>query len=807
MNCTHCALPVPRAAIEPGSVAQFCCQGCRTVHDFLRAHGLERFYELQADAPGPRAPAHTTGGGYEHVDHPAFREHHVSRTLDGLAWVELCLEGLRCAACVWVVERLPALQAGVVEARVDLGRRTVRIAWDDRRVALSRIARLLDSLGYPSHPARDSDRVEQQHREHRRLLVRIAVAGAIAGNVMVMSFALFGGMFTPMAREFDALFRWTSLGLAIVSLLGPGREFLRGALAALRTRTAHMDLPVAIGLVAGVAWGAANTIRGVGHTYFESLTAVIFLLLVGRYLVYRRQRAAEDAVELLFRVAPATARRIEDGAVREVPLEALACGDRVEVRAGDSVPADGTVVDGCSRFDLSLLTGESAPREVGPGQRVWAGTHNAGGRVEVLVEATGTATRAGRLMELVERFARERPPVVRIADRIAHRFVLAVLGLAVVTAAAWWSIDPERALEHSIALLIVTCPCALGLATPLAVVAAIGQAARRGILVKGGAALEALAAPGCILLDKTGTLTCGSTRLVAWEGEPDVLPLVVAAELQVAHPIARALVLGLRADAGELPSVQVAAVPGRGLEVRAPGREITIGSPAWIAERIGAIPAPALRTIEAVTARGATPVVVASGGRVVGCAGVGDPVHADATPAIAALRRLGFAVRVLSGDDPRAATAVAREVGIPSRSVEGGASPERKVDVVRRARADGGCVIMVGDGVNDAAALAAADVGVAVGGGAEASLAAADVYLREPGLGPLVELVRGARRTMHVIRRNMRVSLVYNLIAAGLAVSGRIDPLLASILMPLSSLSVVTLSYRSRTFAPSETGV
>ena len=381
----------------------------------------------------------------------------------------------------------------------------------------------------------------------------------------------------------------------------------------------HMDVPIALGLAAGVAWSAISTFRGSGEVYYESLTMLIFLLLVGRWVQQRQQRSSYDAVEQLYALTPATARRLDAGSdggpeqVREVPLEAVLPGDLVEVRAGESVPADGRVERGTSRLDLSLLTGESRPVGKVPGDLVHAGTVNLADRLVVRVTATGEATRVGRLMRLVERSAAERAPVVRLADRIAGWFVLVVLALATGTALAWWWIDPAQAMPNALSLLIVTCPCALGLATPLAIMAGIGQAARRGILVKGGEAVEALARSGTILFDKTGTLTRGEMAVVRWEGPDDLRPLVAAVEARSSHPVARALAAALGPPA--TIDAEVRETTGAGMAVDLGDGMLRVGSRRFLEDAGVAIP-PSLERVESeLVAAALSPVFVARRGR------------------------------------------------------------------------------------------------------------------------------------------------------------------------------------------------
>lgn len=793
--CAHCGLDVPAGRIEPGAARQFCCSGCATVYAVLHDAGLEQYYRLR-DAASAR-PAAPSGKSHAELDDPAFQATCTRPLPGGLVSAELYLEGVHCAACVWLVERVPLVVPGVAGATLDMGRSLVELVYDPTETRLSAIAKFLDSLGYLPHAAHGASDAERRRQEDRRLLVRIGVAGAAAGNAMLMAFALYGGLFSGMEPEHEALLRWGSLLVTVPAVAFSGTTFFRGAWGALRTRTPHVDLPLAIGILAGFVSGTVATLSGRGDVYFDSITMLIFLLLVGRFVERRQTRAARDAAALLHSLAPSSARRIDTDGVHDVALEALQPGDVVEVRAGEQVPADGEVVLGESTIDASLLSGESRPEEVGPTVHVHAGCVNLSSPIHVRVDATGAETRVGRLLQSVERASRRRAPIVRLADRVAGRFVLFVLAAAAVTLALWLAIDPAHALDHTIALLVVTCPCALGMATPLAVSAALGRAARRGILVKGGDALEALSRPGLFVFDKTGTLTEGRLELVAWEGDRGLGPLVAAAEARSAHPVAAALVRALESD----PTLEVGAVRqtlGGGIEATVGDHQLAIGSVAFVAASGATVPdelsAAALRHAEL----GRTPVLVALDGRVRAVAALGDPLRSDAAESLAELRSLGHRIAILSGDHPAAVRAVARELG-PLAQVLGGVSPEDKLAFVEDA-ARRGPVVMVGDGVNDAAALSAATVGIAVHGGAEASLAAARVFTTRGGLAPVVELVRGARRTLGVIRRGVAFSLVYNLVGVGLAIFGVLSPLLAAVLMPLSSLTVVSNAYRSRIF-------
>ena len=791
--CAHCGLPVPGDAAPNERGPRFCCSACGVAYAIINEAGLGAYYLRRADAAPGAARASVSGRAYSEYDEPAFSERHVEACSEG-ARLELFLDGIHCAACVWLVERLPRVVPGVRRARLDVGRAALEIVFEPAKVQLSAIARALDGLGYRPHPSSLARR-EGEGEHDRALWVRLGVAGALAGNVMLMALALYSG--AAADGSYAALFRWGSLFLSIPAVFYCGSVFLRGGLAALRTRTPHMDLPISIGILAGFARSAWNTLQGRGEVYFDSLAVLIFLLLVGRWLQHRHHRGAARALDLIRALAPATARRVERGATREVPAESVPLGSVVEVRAGERIPVDGVILEGCSSIDTAWLTGESLPAEVKPGDRVFAGTENAGAAIRLRVEVAGSDTRLGRLMRSVEEAQSHRAPIVRLADRVAGVFVLVVLGLSALTFAVWSFIDPARAVDHAVALLVVTCPCALGMATPLAVSTALRRAARAGIFFKGGEFLEALARRGTIAFDKTGTLTEGRLELAAFLGDTELTPLIAAAERRSSHPIGRALVAAF-ASGQELLADEVCEVPGAGIVARVAGHEVRVGSAGLVSDGHHVLGARFALELGRQAALGRPAVAVAIDGEVRAVAAFGDRLRSDARSSLDELRRLGYRVAVLSGDQQLVVDGIAGTLG-PLVTARGYMSPEEKLTWVEGARRHGP-VVMVGDGVNDAAAMAAADVALAVHGGAEASLVAADGFTTLPGVGKVLEAVVGARRTLTAIRRGIAFSLVYNAFGVALCMAGRISPLLAAVLMPLSSLTVVTLALRSRTF-------
>ncbi len=789
--CAHCGLPVPD---EPdlGQEPHFCCSACGLAYSVIHEAGLGAYYLHRGQADGS-AKTRGTGRSYAEYDDPAFAARHVETTPNG-ARIELFLEGLHCTACVWLVERLGRVVPGVESARLDLGRSALDVRFDPKRVTPSAVARGLDGLGYPPHPS-GAARREGEERGERRLWLRLGVAGALAGNVMLMALALYSGAARDPA--YAGMFRWGSFLLSSVSVFYSGSVFLRGAVAALRTRTPHMDLPVSIGILAGFTRSAWNTVFSRGEIYFDSISVLIFLLLVGRWLQLRHQRGAARTLDLIAALAPRAARRVDGESLVEVPAETLAAGDVVEVGADERVPVDGVILSGRTSVDSSWLTGESLPEERAPGDRVYAGTHNTSRAIRIRVEVAGSETRLGRLMQSVEAAQSRRAPIVRLADRVAGRFVVGVLVSSALTFVVWCFLDSSRALDNAVALLVVTCPCALGMATPLAVSAALRRAARAGIFFKGGEFLEALARPGIIAFDKTGTLTEGRLGLASFMGESSIVPLLRAAEGRSPHPIGRALHAALTATA-ELRADEVEELPGAGVIARVAGRDVRVGSAEHVHDA-GANGSAWWRTELTRQASLGRPAVACSvDGNVRAVAAFNDPLRGDAVRSLDALRALGYRVALLSGDHELVVKSLEPELG-ELVTAQGGMSPEDKLAWVEAARAEGP-VVVVGDGVNDAAAMSAANVAIAVHGGAEASLVAADVFTTEPGVGKVLEAVVGARRALGVIRRGIGFSLAYNLIGAVLCMGGWISPLVAAVMMPLSSLTVVTQALRARTF-------
>ncbi|NNE71764.1 MAG: heavy metal translocating P-type ATPase, partial [Rhodothermales bacterium] len=758
---------------------RFCCASCSAVYRMLHESGLAEDYYRLATLGSTPTPA-TAGSAPEQLnefDSPVFLDRHT-RTLDGgKREVSLHLEGVHCAACVWLVERMPHAVPGVSGARVDLASTRLDLRWEPGQVSLSGIAEWLGRFGYTPHPL--DQREERVRAAERKSLVQVGIAWALAANVMLLAAAFYVGLDVLADPLLFTTARWTSLVLAFPAVFVIGRGFFLRAWTSARLavqrrdwRHLHMDVPVALGLTAGFVHSTMATVTGNGEVWFDSLAVLTAALLTSRWLQQRSRRAATEAVSRLHGALPTMATVVEDGTEVQRPADMLAPGDLVRVEPGGLFPADGRVESGRSSVDRSMITGESRPEPVRPGTEVLAGARNLSSPVLCRVSAAGGASRLGGLLDLAGRPADE-APIVELANRISGPFVAVVLTLAVITAVAWTIIDPAQTLPNVIALLVITCPCALGMATPLAMTVASGRAAGAGIFIRGGLSIQRLTEADTVILDKTGTLTAGQPTLVYSEGPQEAVNLAAALEREIRHPLATA-VTALATQSDLIPD-SVTSVPGNGVHGIVQGQRVAAGRPEWILED-ALDPQSLCDRLPAIVSQGLTPVVVAVDGQVTWIGGFGDTVRPEARDLVDFLTARGVRAWLLSGDHPEVSARVARELGLPLASPgEGGltaAGPEAKAALVQRLQQEGRIVVMVGDGLNDAPALAGADVGIAVDAGTQSNRFAADVVITRNPLDSLMELFAGADRTMAVIRRNLGISLAYNMLAAGLAMGG-----------------------------------
>ena len=776
-GCFHCSEPLPAApttAHIDGLTRDFCCEGCAAAAQWIRDANLVDYYRLRSE-PGGRA-ATDADARLAAFDRDDVQAGHV-REVDGVREITVLTDGMRCAACAWLVDRALAREPGVREVVANAVTGRIRITWDPARTTLSAPLGRLAGLGYMPYLASGGSRERERRAQRNRDLVRIGVAGLVSIQAMMFAEALYLDVYRQMPLATRDFFRWITLLLSTPVVFWCGWPFIEGMLRELRNRHLGMDTLIASSTLLAYFASVFETIRGGAHVWYDAAVMFVFLLLGARMLEQRARRIAVAQVDTLARARPELAtRELADGAREVVPTAALVPGDIACIAAGDTVPADGILLDAPARFEEALLTGEAHPVARVPGDTIHAGTVCREAPARIRVERVGAGTRLSQLESLVERAQSHRPRAARLADAVSGRFVAGILLAAVLVYIGWRIHDPSRALEVTIALLVISCPCALSLAVPTALSVAHGSLARLGVLSTRPDALGTLATVTDLVFDKTGTLGSGEPVLARTEtpgGRVDAREaraVASALERDSLHPIARAFA---GHDAG-LPVASVEEFPGQGISGIVDGR-------AW---RLGR-------------------AEFATGGRDDGALWLGDgrvaaarfvleePLRADAAAAVAGLRDLGVDVQLSSGDAADSVEAFAARLDIARAASR--QSPEDKLAGVHALQAAGHTVAMVGDGLNDAPVLAGADVSIAIGSGAALAHRAAGLVLTAPSLLRLPAAIRLARRTRAIVRQNLAWALGYNLVAIPLAAAGLVTPWVAALGMAVSSL-IVTLN-------------
>ncbi len=727
----------------------------------------------------------------------------------------LKISGMTCASCASRVERALRRVDGVIEAHVNLPAETATVVYDPGRAQASELVGAILDAGYRARELRERpverDREEREREAEigRQKLVFGLAAALSAPLVSLMLSHLFGVTLPPLLAS--PVFQFA---LATPVQFVAGWQFYRGAYVALRAGSPNMDVLVALGTTAAYAFSTYQALVGGGHVYYESSAVVITLVLLGRLLEARAKGRTSEAIRKLMGLAPRVAHVMRGQAELDVPTEEVQVDDIVIVKPGERIPVDGLVLEGTSVVDESMLTGESIPVDKGPGDRVTGATVNKHGSFKFRATRVGRDTVLAQIVRMVEQAQGSKAPVQRLADTVSAYFVPAVLGVAAVALAGWLAItgDVARSLLACTAVLVIACPCALGLATPTAIMVGTGRGAEAGILIKGAEHLERAHMVDTVVLDKTGTITSGEPEVVdkamAEPAPPgvasvdDMLRLAASAESRSEHPLAAAVVrhaesLRIAPD----PPSRFEAIPGKGIRAEAGGRTVLVGS-ARLLEEHGVDSSGVDTAREAMELEGKTAMLVAIDGRAAGVIGVADRVKGTSREAVDELRRMGVDVVMITGDNERTARAIASEVGIDR--VLAGVLPGDKAREIDRLRAEGRVVAMVGDGINDAPALAAADIGMAMGTGTDVAMEAADITLIRGDLRAVAAAIRLSRRTMTTVRQNLFWAFAYNVIGVPVAALGRLSPVVAALAMAFSSVSVVTNSLRLRGFDPTK---
>jgi Cu2+-exporting ATPase len=801
-GCFHCGLSI--AADDDfhsqldDKLRAFCCFACKSVCEAIYAAGLQGYYQRTPQgtllAPPPTPPR-----DIEMYDLDEVQQDFVN-CRDELSDVHLLVEGIHCAACVWLIERGMMRIPGVLTANVNLAGKRLHLRWDNQRVKLSTLIHELSKIGYSGVPYNPEVAEGAMKKANRAMLFRLFFAGFAMMNLNLIAIALYSG---ADRGQFVSFFHWMACALATPTLLYAGYPFYKGALSGLRNAHLTMDMPIATGLTVTYAYSLYVTITGTGAVYFDTVTNLTFVILIGRYLegLFRHQAVA--ATNRLMDLQPRVATVLRGGEEKIISVRAVQVGERVIVKPGNKIPMDGLVCEGRSSVDESMLSGESMHIKKQIGDRVSAGTLNGSGALVLEVQAASQDSMLSKIIRLVEEAQSSKAPIQRISDSIVPWFVLTTLICAGITYYIW-SDNFELALMAATSVLIITCPCALGMATPMSIAVASGLGAKHGILVKNGVVLETLSKVTHFVFDKTGTLTEGKMRVEqvivdTGQQEAALLTLAAAVERYSEHSMAHAIVRV--ADERELNYRVVSvhgfhAAAGSGVEADCDGKRLLLGTAEWLMKNHIALQEDMVQTRAEFEIRAKTCVHLAIDGKHVAVIVLADTLRADAQSLINTLRDAGIGMTLLSGDRRPVAEAIARQLG--GMEVIAEVLPQDKDRVIQQLQLRGECVAMVGDGVNDAPALIRADVGIALGSGTDVSVESADIVLMHNELDKVRLATLLSRRTLRTIKQNIGLSFVYNSIMVPLAMMAHVTPLMAAITMPISSLLVIGNAARIR---------
>jgi Cu2+-exporting ATPase len=778
-----------------------CCYGCQAVAQSIVNSGMQDFYKYRTDTPARAEQIVPEFLSQLHAyDNPAVQKQFVDASGE-LREVALILEGIVCAACIWLNEKTLQALPGIVDVSINYSTHRARIKWDNSQLQLSDILEAISRIGYMAHPY---DRERQQHiieRERKQQLRRLAVAGVLGMQIMILAVAMYTGEWWGMDAGIMQSFRWLSLALCVPLLLFSSRVFFSSAWRDLTNRRVGMDVPVALGM--GIAFVASvyHTIIDQGAVYYDSVSMFTFFLLIARYFEMLARKRSAESTEALLQLTPAVATRVsgENHEQQQVIAVAELCvGDTILVKPGENIAADGIIVRGTSGLNESLVTGESLPVTRTVGDSVIGGSTNTESPLVIEVVHTGEETVLASINRLLDEAQRSKPRIALLADRIASRFVVVILLVAASVAAYWFAAGDNHWLQYTVATLVVTCPCALSLATPTALTAASGQLARLGLLPVHNHVLETLAKVSVFVFDKTGTLTQGKLSLVKTEtlaslSAQQCLQIAAALEAESEHPVARSLVkLAQQDDSDRIHASDISSQPGKGISARIEARQWFIGNSDFINQHCRQHLSDALR--QQISQQNKTAVILANAEQLVAVFYFDDVLRDESTDLIKHLHQQAIATVLLSGDHLGISQRVAQTVGIQRVAAE--LKPQDKLAYVKQLQQQGNKVAMVGDGVNDAPVLAAADVSIAMGSGSELATASADMVLISNHIAHLDDGLRLARKTFAIIKQNLGWAVAYNIIAIPAAAMGYVPPWLAAIGMSASSLIVVLNALR-----------
>ena len=808
-NCFHCGLPVPDGTHLPIIYEQreepACCAGCQAVAQGIIDAGLGNYYKQRtAEAEQAGLPPPEILAQLKLYDLPDVQREFVETLSENEREASLMLGGVTCAACVWLIEQQLLRQSGILSAELNYSTLKARIKWDDSRVKLSDILLKIRQTGYSASPYDAHKADESARKERKKAIVRLAVAGMCM--MQTMMFALPTYLYDDIEPQFLTILHWGAFLMVLPVIFFAAVPFYRGCLRDLKNRRPGMDTPIALSIWLAFGAGLYALLRNAGQgMYFEGLAMLVFLLSLGRFMEQSARRKAGDAAERLVKLVPAFCRKLpnypDDETAEEAAVVQLQRGDVLLVRAGEVIPADGCILSGESEADEAMLTGENLPVPKQPGDKVTAGTLNTAGPIIIRADGVGGDTRLAHIVKLLDKALSQKPRLAVLADQYASRFVFGMIAFSLpVFIGWWWYSDIHQALWITVSLLVITCPCALSLATPTALAASTGRLAAQGVLVAGPQALETLAVATDAVFDKTGTLTEGRLKVkqticLGNLTEQEAAQIAQTLEAQSEHPIARAIAAlpfsdGLHIEAGQRLN-RVGHGVSAMLTINGQTDLWLLGKPEYVAETAGNLP-------DTVTEAKHAGTLITLGNRH-GFEAVfllEDQTKSGIPQMVAELKQQGLTVHLLSGDRQAAVQSLAQNLRLDAFRAE--AVPEDKLAYVETLQRQGKKVLMVGDGINDAPVLAAADVSVAVAGGADVARAGADIVLLNDDMAVIPQAVNQAKRTAAIIRQNLIWAAAYNLIAVPLAAAGFVTPWLAALGMSGSSLLVLANALRLR---------
>lgn len=794
-SCYHCELSVTDTnkvvAVIEGTQHNFCCAGCASVCQTIYSSGLGGFYDQQTSS---LLPAVDLEYPLEFYDSHAFQQPFLESSALDTKTITLISNTIHCAACVWLIERAVGALDGIVWVRVNLTDKRIRVRWRDKETQLSSIMKTLADLGYAAMPYEQNMAELQQQRRNKSMLYRIGFAGFTMMNLLWISIAMYTG---ASGGQYHQYFQWLGFSLATPTLFYAGYPFLKNAYFGIKNRFMNMDVPISIGALVTYFY-STYVLLGFstkGEVYFDTVVNFIFVILIGRYLEASSKKSALSASTSLQQLQPKIALLKQDNNEIIKPIGVIEIGDIVLIKPGERIAIDGVIRLGKAEIDESLLSGESLPVNKQVGDDVFAGTLNINGSLEVEVTQTSKRSALSQIVDLVENTRASKSRIVCTIDKIIPYFVWTTLLLASATFIYWSNIDFDLALLSATSVLIITCPCAFGLATPMSIAVASGAAAKHNILIKNGDALEMLSKVKHVVFDKTGTLTLGLpqvSKVVSQIDSSALIGIISAIEKHSEHPLAKAIVRYAAEHNIDQLADDFETSPGLGVSAKVGGKRYWVGNlnHLSVSENIEWS-----EQASALEQQGYTCVWCADGQTILGFIALNDQIKKDAKATIEQLKNMGKTVSMLSGDRAQVAQSVANQLSVDHVVAE--VLPNDKAQYIKSLQKQG-LVLMVGDGINDAPALTQADASIAIGSGADVSVASADVVVLKTTLSPVLEAIRLSKRTQAIIKQNIVFALSYNALMVPLAMMAKVTPLFAAIVMPISSIIVIANASRLR---------